>query len=122
LPIKEEPYYVASSAFCSVCFFLAFWVSYPVVSYPAKKQHHVMAKPSPSFAGDPALVKIGEVIRRTRKEQGLSQELLAVDAGVDRSYMGGIERGEHNLTVMSLVRIASALNCKAATLLEKAEV
>ncbi len=81
-----------------------------------------MAKPSPSFAGDPALVKIGEVIRRTRKEQGLSQELLAVDAGVDRSYMGGIERGEHNLTVMSLVRIASALNCKAATLLEKAEV
>ena len=83
---------------------------------------HVMAKPSPSFAGDPALVKIGEVIRRTRKEQGLSQELLAVDAGVDRSYMGGIERGEHNLTVMSLVRIASALNCKAATLLEKAEV
>ncbi len=81
-----------------------------------------MAKPSPSFAGDPALVKIGEVIRRTRKEQGLSQELLAVDAGVDRSYMGGIERGEHNLTVMSLVRIACALNCKAATLLEKAEV
>jgi transcriptional regulator with XRE-family HTH domain len=81
-----------------------------------------MAKPSPSFAGDPALVKIGEVIRRTRKEQGLSQELLAVDAGVDRSYMGGIERGEHNLTVMSLVRIASALNCKASNLLEKAEV
>ena len=81
-----------------------------------------MAKPSPSFAGDPALVKIGEVIRRTRKEQGLSQELLAVDAGVDRSYMGGIERGEHNLTVMSLVRIVCALNCKAATLLEKAEV
>ena len=48
-----------------------------------------MAKPSPSFAGDPALVKIGEVIRRTRKERGLSQELLAVDAGADRSYMGG---------------------------------
>lgn len=93
-----------------------------MVSYPAKKHDREMAKPSPSFAGDPALVKIGEVIRRTRKEQGLSQELLAVDAGVDRSYMGGIERGEHNLTVMSLVRIASALNCKASNLLEKAEV
>ncbi len=48
-----------------------------------------MAKLSPSFAGDPALVKIGEVIRRKRKEKGLSQELLAIDAGVDRSYMGG---------------------------------
>jgi transcriptional regulator with XRE-family HTH domain len=81
-----------------------------------------MAKPSPSFAGDPALVKIGEVIRRTRKERGLSQELLAVDAGVDRSYMGGIERGEHNLTVMSLLRIAKALECKASVLMDEVHV
>lgn len=78
-----------------------------------------MAKPSPSFAGDPALVRIGEAIRRTRKERGLSQELLAVDAGVDRSYMGGIERGEHNLTVMSLLRIAKALDCKATAILSE---
>jgi transcriptional regulator with XRE-family HTH domain len=81
-----------------------------------------MAKPSPSFAGDPALVKIGEAIRRTRKVQGLSQELLAVDAGVDRSYMGGIERGEHNLTVMSLLRIAKALECKASVLMDEVHV
>jgi len=81
-----------------------------------------MAKPSPSFAGDPALVKIGEVIRRTRKERGLSQELLAVDAGVDRSYMGGIERGEHNLTVMSLLKIAKALECKASVLMDEVHV
>lgn len=81
-----------------------------------------MAKPSPSFAGDPALVKIGEVIRRTRRERGLSQELLAVDAGVDRSYMGGIERGQHNLTVMSLLRIAKALDCKASALMSEADV
>lgn len=81
-----------------------------------------MAKPSPSFAGDPALVRLGEAIRRMRKEQALSQELLAVDAGVDRSYMGGIERGEHNLTAMSLLRIAHALNCKASSLLEKADL
>ena len=81
-----------------------------------------MAKPSPSFAGDPALVKIGEVIRLARKERGLSQELLAVDAGVDRSYMGGIERGEHNLTVMSLLRIAAALECKASVLMDQAGV
>lgn len=80
-----------------------------------------MAKPSPSFAGDPALVKIGESIRRVRKELGLSQETLAHDAGVDRSYMGGVERGEHNLTVMSLLRIASALNCKASLLLDEVD-
>lgn len=79
-----------------------------------------MAKPSPSFAGDPTLVKIGELIRRRRKELGLSQELLAVDAGVDRSYMGGIERGEHNLTMMSLLRIAEALDCKVSSLLDRA--
>ena len=81
-----------------------------------------MAKPSPSFAGDQTLVKIGAVIRRTRKERGLSQELLAVDAGVDRSYMGGIERGEHNLTLMSLLRIAVALDCKASVLLDSADL
>jgi transcriptional regulator with XRE-family HTH domain len=92
-----------------------------VVSYPAKKQDQGMAKPSPSFAGDPALVKIGEVIRRMRKQRGLSQELLAIDAGVDRSYMGGIERGEHNLTVMTLTRIAAALDCKASVLLGTAD-
>ena len=79
-----------------------------------------MAKPYQSFAGEPALVKICEAIRRTRKERGLSQELLAVDAGVDRSYMGGLERGKHNLTVMSLLRIAKALDCKATTLLSEA--
>ncbi len=56
-----------------------------------------MAKPSPSFAGDPALVKIGEVIRRKRKEKGLSQELLAIDAGVDRSYMGGASNMENTI-------------------------
>jgi len=81
-----------------------------------------MAKPSPSFAGEPALVKIGEVIRRTRKERGLSQELPAVDAGADRCYMGEIERGEHNLTVMSLLRIAKALECKASVLLDEVDV
>jgi hypothetical protein len=48
-----------------------------------------MAKPSPSFAGDPALIKIGAAVRRARKERGVSQEVLAVDVGVDRSYMGG---------------------------------
>jgi transcriptional regulator with XRE-family HTH domain len=77
-----------------------------------------MAKPSPQFAGDPALVALGEAIRRTRTAVGLSQEALAVDANLDRSYVGGIERGEHNPTVMNIVKIANALKLKPSTLLD----
>ena len=79
-----------------------------------------MAKPSPQFAGDPVLVALGEAIRRARTGADLSQEALAVDADLDRSYMGGIERGEHNLTVMNIVKIANALKLKPSTLLESA--
>ncbi len=76
-----------------------------------------MAKPSPKYAGDKALVRLGAAIRQRRKEIGLSQETLAVDAGLDRSYMGGVERGEHNLSVMNLQRIAMALQTKMSSLL-----
>ena len=55
------------------------------------------------------LLALGAAIRRERYNRGLSQEALAVDADLDRSYMGGIERGEHNLTVMNVVKIAGAL-------------
>ncbi len=75
-----------------------------------------MAKPSPSHAGDKVLVSLGEAIRQSRAQQGLSQEALAVDADLDRSYVGGIERGEHNLTVMNLRKIADALNIKMSEL------
>ncbi len=79
-----------------------------------------MAKPSPQFAGDPVLVALGDAIRRARTEAGVSQEALAVDADIDRSYMGGIERGEQNLTVMNIVKIASALEMPPSALLASA--
>ncbi len=79
-----------------------------------------MAKPSEKFAGDPVLLAIGAAIRRTRKRQGLSQEALAVDAGLDRSYMGGIERGEHNFAVMTIAKIADALKMSPAELFDLA--
>ena len=60
---------------------------------------------------------LGLAIRNARKEAGLSQEALAVDAGLDRSYMGGIERGEHNLTVMNLVKVSLALSVTPSELL-----
>ena len=81
-----------------------------------------MAKPSPQFAGDPVLVALGAAIRRERSDRGLSQEALAVDADLDRSYMGGIERGEHNLTVMNVIKIAGALKLSPSKLLNSASL
>ncbi|MEA5098143.1 MAG: helix-turn-helix transcriptional regulator [Burkholderiaceae bacterium] len=79
-----------------------------------------MAKPSPKHAGEPVLVSLGETIRALRQEQGVSQEALANTAGIDRSYMGGIERGEHNLTVMNLLKISEQLGVKPSGLFEQA--
>jgi transcriptional regulator with XRE-family HTH domain len=76
-----------------------------------------MAKPSPKHAGEQVLVDLGLAIRNARLGLGLSQEALAVDAGLDRSYMGGIERGEHNLTAMNLVKISTALGLEPSKLL-----
>jgi ribosome-binding protein aMBF1 (putative translation factor) len=81
-----------------------------------------MAKSSPTFAGDPVLVALGAAVRSTRAEMGLSQEALAVDADMDRSYVGGIGRGEHNVTVMNLVKIAEALQVKPSELMETAGI
>jgi transcriptional regulator with XRE-family HTH domain len=78
-----------------------------------------MAKPSPKFAGNPALSELGLAIRSARVEVGLSQEALAVDAQLDRSYIGGIERGEHNLTLINLHKIAAALGTQPSKLLKK---
>jgi transcriptional regulator with XRE-family HTH domain len=82
----------------------------------------VMAKPSPKHAGNETLVSLGLAIRTTRLTLGLSQEALAVDAEFDRSYMGGVERGEHNLTLMGLTKIAAALNLKPSVLLQRAGI
>lgn len=81
-----------------------------------------MAKPSPKHAGDPALASIGKTVRAARKAIGYSQEQLALATDMDRSYIGGIERGEHNLTVLNLLRIASALGISTGELLIKAGV
>ena len=81
-----------------------------------------MAKKSPSFSGNPALVELGAAIRAERKAKGLSQEALAELAAIDRSYMGGIERGEHNIAIMNLIKIANALGVKTSDLLLNANI
>ena len=52
---------------------------------------------------------VGQNLKRIRVAQAVSQEQLAFDAGVDRSYLGGIERGEENPSVDTLEKIARIL-------------
>ena len=60
-------------------------------------------------------------LRAYRQAQGLSQEAFADVLGVHRTYMGGIERGERNLTLKSLERIAGRLELDPLTLLESGD-
>ncbi len=78
-----------------------------------------MAKPSPTHAGTPVLVDLGQRIRAVREKQGLSQESVALASGIDRSYFGGIERGEHNVAVVNLEKIAIALGISLKDLFKK---
>ncbi len=57
------------------------------------------------------LIELGGHIRDARKAKGLSQEQLALQAEIDRSYVGGIERGERNVSFLTLVKIATCLAC-----------
>jgi transcriptional regulator with XRE-family HTH domain len=75
-----------------------------------------MAKPSPSHAGKPVLVALGRKIRETRIKKGVSQESVALASGLDRSYFGGIERGEHNVAIANLEKIAIALGINMSEL------
>ena len=64
-------------------------------------------------------VRVGRNVRRLRlAHQGLSQEKLAVDAGIDLTYLGGIERGRRNPSLLVMVRIAAALEAEITELLE----
>lgn len=53
-----------------------------------------------------------------RLEKGISQEALAFASGLDRSYVGSVERGERNIAVVNLVRLSKALSVPVSTLLE----
>jgi len=54
--------------------------------------------------------QFGKQVRKLREQKGLSQEELAFAAGVHRTYLGGIERGERNLSLKNIAAIAKALD------------
>ena len=78
------------------------------------KSHPMNKKRSPKR--DVYLKKVGRTIRETRKSKGMSQESLALESGLDRSYVGGVERGERNLSILNLKKISDALRLSVSDL------
>lgn len=64
------------------------------------------------------LQRFGTRVRIERERLGLSQEALADLAGLHRTYIGGVERGERNIGLLNVLRIARALRVPATVLLD----
>lgn len=61
-------------------------------------------------------LRFGMQVRKFRNERGLSQEAFADLCGLDRTYIGGIERGERNVALKNIERIANALGISISVL------
>jgi transcriptional regulator with XRE-family HTH domain len=70
---------------------------------------------------DDELLSFGLAVRSLREERDISQEELAIAAGLHRTYIGGVERGERNLGLKNVFRIARALGCKPSQLVAATE-
>jgi len=72
----------------------------------------------PAKTVHPLLKRVGTRLRRARKAKGLSQEALALAAGMDRSYVSGLERGEFNVSLLALARLARVTGVRLAELID----
>lgn len=66
--------------------------------------------------------RLGSAIRQLRLKKGLSQEQLAFSCGLHRTYIGSVERGERNVSLENIIRIAASLDTVAAEMLRIAEL
>lgn len=64
----------------------------------------------------PITISFGNRVRELRKSRGLSQEALADLAELDRSYIGGVERGDRNISLNNIQKLSKALNIKISEL------
>lgn len=67
------------------------------------------------------LLLFGSTVRKLRQNRGLSQEELADLCGLDRTYIGGIERGERNVGLVNVQRISFALKVPISVLFQRYE-
>ncbi len=68
------------------------------------------------YTRHPNLEKIGKLIRSAREEQGYSQDEFAATAGLGRTYYGRVERGEQNISIQNLIRVAITLGVEVGDL------
>ena len=81
-------------------------------AWPTSRRHHLRRRVAQAF---------GAAVRALRTERGIAQESLANLAGIERSHMGKVERGEHMPTLAIIFKIASALECSTAVLMSRTE-
>lgn len=62
--------------------------------------------------------QFGKRLAALRKAKGWSQEALALESGIARSYLGGVERGQRNIALVNICRLAEALNRKPSELMD----
>jgi len=78
---------------------------------------------APASASSETVAKrLGVAVRRQRKAKKLTQEVLAERADLSTNYIGNIERGEYDVTVSTLRRVAVALGCTTSALLDAAQL
>jgi transcriptional regulator with XRE-family HTH domain len=76
----------------------------------------------PATAISPIHAAFGDALRELRKERGISQEALALKAGLNRGYYSGVERGHRNISLTNIAKLADALDLPASEVLAHAEM
>lgn len=69
-----------------------------------------------------SMLALGQALRRRRQAAEMSQMELAARARLHVNYIGGIERAERNITILSLIKVAEALECSASAILVDASL
>lgn len=69
----------------------------------------------------PAHAAFGAALRELRKERGIAQEAMALKAGLNRGYYGDVERGERNIALANILKLAAALEIPASQIFLRAE-
>jgi len=75
-----------------------------------------MSRSTPPLSDKDPRILFGRRLAALRKEKGLSQEALALESGIARSYLGGVERGQRNIALVNICRLADALAVEPAEL------
>ena len=72
----------------------------------------------PTKVSHPLLTRVGRRLRKARQARGLTQEALAHGVGMDRSYVSGLERGEFNVSILALAKLARGVGVRLSTLVD----